>query len=268
MGSVNAAVATANCQASFPDIKLALVVGICGVVPFSPTGEEIVLGDAIISDGVIQNDLGRQLPDSFERRDLSLDSLSRPNVEIRGVLAKLKGIRHRKQLISNMNNYMDVLRAEPLLQAKYPGTDKDTLCEAAPRHAENQQSCKQLGCNGRLVPRSRLETGREDPRPSVHFGLIASGNFVIRSSEKRDAIAKEAPGVIAFDMESAGVWDVIPSVVIKSACDYADGHNNRVWQPYAAATAAACAKAFLSHWVPFAMPDGEEGDLGIMREYL
>lgn len=249
MGNANAAAAAANCRASFPNIKLALVVGVCGVVPFSPTGEEIVLGDVIISDGVIQYDLGRRLPDRFVRKDTLLDSLGRPNVEIRGVLAKLKGIRLRKQLISNMNNYMDVLRTEPLLQAEYPGTDNDMLFEATYRHMEDRQSCERLGCNGRLVPRSRLEASQADPQPSVHFGLIASGNSVMKSGEDRNAIAK-AEGVIAFEMEGTGVWDSIPCVVIKSACDYADSHKNKVWQRYAAATAAACAKAFLRHWVP------------------
>jgi hypothetical protein len=38
--------------------------------------------------------------------------------------------------------------------------------------------------------------------------------------------------------------------VIKGACDYADSHKNKVWQRYAAATAAACMKAFLDNWVP------------------
>jgi nucleoside phosphorylase len=48
-------------------------------------------------------------------------------------------------------------------------------------------------------------------------------------------------------MEGAGVWDIFPCVVIKGACDYADSHKNKVWQRYAAATAAACMKAFLGH---------------------
>jgi nucleoside phosphorylase len=51
-------------------------------------------------------------------------------------------------------------------------------------------------------------------------------------------------------MESAGVWDNFPCVVIKGVCDYADSHKNKKWQGYAAATAAACMKAFLKEWVP------------------
>jgi nucleoside phosphorylase len=35
MGTVNAAAVASNCRMSFPNIKLTLVVGICGVAPFS-----------------------------------------------------------------------------------------------------------------------------------------------------------------------------------------------------------------------------------------
>jgi hypothetical protein len=54
--------------------------------------------------------------------------------------------------------------------------------------------------------------------------------------------------VIAFEMEGAGAWDYLPTVVIKSVCDYADSHKNKEWQGYAAATAAACVKALLEEW--------------------
>jgi hypothetical protein len=37
-----------------------------------------------------------------------------------------------------------------------------------------------------------------------------------------------------------------PCLVVRGICDYADSHKNKAWQPYAAATAAACAKAILS----------------------
>lgn len=54
MGKANAAAVTTDCRASFPNIKLALVVGICGVAPFMPGNEnEIVLREVIVSDGVI-----------------------------------------------------------------------------------------------------------------------------------------------------------------------------------------------------------------------
>lgn len=253
MGKANAAAVSAHCLASFPNVKIALVVGVCGVVPFGSDGEEIVLGDVVVSDSVIQYDLGRQLPTGrFVRKDTLLDSLGRPNAEIRALLAKLKGLRGRNALRSKMTSYLEVLRAEPELAAKYPGTAHDRLFAAAYRHAQDQVSYEELGCDGELVPRRRLDQG--DPQPVVHFGPIASGDTVMKCGEERDAIARRG-GIIAFEMEGAGVWDNFPCVVIKGACDYADSHKTKEWQRYAAATAAACMKAFLDHWVP-SLPTG------------
>lgn len=70
----------------------------------------------------------------------------------------------------------------------------------------------------------------------------------MKSGQDRDEIAARE-GVIAFEMEGAGVWDNFPCVVIKGVCDYADSHKNKDWQKYAAATAAACMKAFLEQWI-------------------
>lgn len=264
MGKANAAAVAANCRASFPNIKLALVVGVCGAAPFGRDGEEIVLGDVIISDGVIQYDLGRRLPGHFVRKNTLQDTLGRPNLEIRGLLAKLKGIRYRRLLVSKMTSYLDTLRKEPLLRSEYLGLVNDKLFEATYRHMEDQKSCEQLGCDGKLVPRTRLNSTQESPQPAVHFGLIASGDSVMKSGEDRDAIAR-AEGVIAFEMEGTGVWDSFPCVVIKGACDYSDSHKSKVWQRYAADTAAACMKAFLSHWVPSILLGAEEGESSSMK---
>ncbi|KAF4458823.1 Nephrocystin-3 [Fusarium albosuccineum] len=261
MGKANAATVASNCRASFPSIKLALVVGVCGVVPFGPHKEEILLGDVIISDGIIQYDFGRQLPGHFIRKDTLMDSLGRPNQEIRSALEKLKTLRGRQQLGSKVAGYLDVLRQEPELRAEYPGSANDKLFKASYSHAEDQQSFEQLGCDGELVPRSRLKAIEADPTPAIHSGLMASGDSVMKSGEDRDRIATE-DGIIAFEMEGAGVWDSFPCLVIKGACDYADSHKSKVWQRYAAATAAACMKAFLSHWVPSIPADGEIADSG------
>ncbi len=53
MGKESAARVAANCRSSFEGIKLALVVGICGGVPFPAHGEEILLGDVVISEGLV-----------------------------------------------------------------------------------------------------------------------------------------------------------------------------------------------------------------------
>jgi hypothetical protein len=69
----------------------------------------------------------------------------------------------------------------------------------------------------------------------------------MKSGQHRDEIAREE-GVIGFEMESAGTWDYVPTLVIKSVADYADSHKSKEWQGYAAITAAACTKAVLEVW--------------------
>ena len=88
-------VVMAHMQTSFQNIKLAVVVGVCGCAPFTPEGKDIFLGDVIISDGVVQYDFGRRFPEGFIRKDTLLDSLGRPNAEIRSLVAKLRSLRDR-----------------------------------------------------------------------------------------------------------------------------------------------------------------------------
>lgn len=249
IGKLHAASVAAHCARSFPSIKLALLVGICSVVPFSPSKDEIILGDIIISTGIIHYDFGRQLPGRSVHRNTLSGSRGNPNPEIREVLAKLKNHRYRHQLNAKIERFLDVLRQDPELHAEYPGSAEDKLFEATYHHTANRRSCEQVGCNGELVSRSRLSTKNAPPKPTVHFGLVASGNAVMKSGEDRDRIAL-TDKVIGFEMEGAGVWDTFPCIIIKGGCDYADSHKSQVWQRYAAATAAACAKAFLEFWNP------------------
>jgi hypothetical protein len=64
-GKGNAASVVANLQISFPRVDLAFLVGICGGVPFPSERTEIILGDVIVRDRVIEYDFGWQYPDSF-----------------------------------------------------------------------------------------------------------------------------------------------------------------------------------------------------------
>jgi len=249
VGTTSAASIASHCKSSFPNIKLGLVVGICGVVPFSAEGE-IVLGDVIVSDGVVQYDFGRRLPGGFERKNGLRDSLGRPNPMIRSKLTKLKGLRSRKKLNSQLAKHLSTLQQEQRLSAGYPGKAHDKLFEATYHHVDQDRTCEDIGCYGSLVQRQRLKDDQSDPAPFVHFGLFASGNTVMKFGEDRDSIANKE-GIIAFEMVSAGVWDSFPCMVIKGACNYADSHNNKRWQRYAAATAAACMKGILAEWEPF-----------------
>lgn len=281
MGKVSAGMVAASCRTSFPNIKLALVVGICGAAPSGTDKEDILLGDVIISEGVVQYDFGRQFPDRFDPKTHFTDVLGRPNTEIRSFMSMLKIRRYRDMLREKMSRHLARLDDT----AQHPGAEADRLFESAYRHRHQDPgscpvcavwkqdgdpvcdlaagaSCEQLNCDEKKsVPRHRIHGGLPSAaqisalEPEVHFGLIASGDTVMKSGKRRDELAKNLK-VIAFEMEGAGVWDNLPCVVVKGVCDYADSHKNKKFQKYAATTAATCMKALLEILPASVIPDG------------
>ncbi|KAK5049353.1 hypothetical protein LTR84_004282 [Exophiala bonariae] len=245
MGNNSASAVAAGLRSSFPEVKLVVIVGICGVVPFhATTQQEIILGDVIISTAVVQYDFVRQYPENFQRK------------------------RHIEKIWEELPLRFAHLSKE-VPSAKYPGTSRDHLYEASYLHRHQTDAgltCDM--CNDNLVPCPKtcadLECGQDmiirrdrlnlqevlgpegipDHVPIIHFGRFGSANMVMKSGVDRDRIAK-VDELIAFEMESAGVWDQYPTLVIKAACDSADSHKSKNWQDYAAVAAAACLKAFL-----------------------
>ena len=86
------------------------------------------------------------------------------------------------------------------------------------------QKAISLSLDGRPITIA-LEIG-EAQKASIHFGRIACSNQVIKSRQHCDRIVANE-GVIAFEIESASTWDYVPTIVIKSMCDYADSHKNK-----------------------------------------
>jgi nucleoside phosphorylase len=293
MGKVNASGVAVSLRSSFIGIKLALLVGICGAAPYgTDTKTNIYLGDIIISTALIQYDFGRQYPKMFEKKDTLEDSLGRPSQKIRSTLAKLKTYHYRQKLQDNITAHLRVVQ-QKMPEARHPGFEMDRLFEPSYVHKHHESvtdgacdicngdsgqtclaalrmNCHELGCEKtRLVVRSRPMDGGEilgAPKLTVHFGKIGSADTVMKSGEDRDRIAKE-DGIIAFEMEGAGVWNRFPSIVIKGACDYADSHKTKEWQGYAAATAAASTKAFLREWTPEEEP-AEQGELLMVTQLV
>lgn len=301
MGKRISASSAANFRISFPRIKLCLVAGICGGVPtiIKPDESiEVLLGDVIISTEVVQYDRGQQLPTKIVTKNTLQESLGLPNMEIQSFERKMKGLTGRKRLKdSTSENLSELLKKEGLEAYKYPGADKDRLYEPTYRHKHHdptacnicakdnevcgtalESSCETLGCNtDKQVLRTRLkkpeessanrsisttEEGVEVPQHRIHFGKVASGDLVLKSAQHRDELASREK-VIAFEMESAGVWDNLPTVVIKCVCDYADSHKGKGWQKYAAAVSAACMMAFVTEWWPTdktSQPVAESGE--------
>ncbi|CAG8176592.1 unnamed protein product [Penicillium salamii] len=259
MGKGMAAGVASGLRLSYPSIQLALVVGVCGAVPFPTPSTEIVLGDVIISDSLVEYDFGRQYPDQFVRKRDPKNALGRPNHEIRAVLSSLQTHKIRQAYNETMLRHVRTLAdRKPLWN--YPGVEHDVLRSDIPcvfHDAENDnQPCTADSQDHRepcarpeacIIHRKRLESAKVDP--VCHIGTMASADTVMKSGKHRDQIVAE-DGVIGFEMEGAGIWDNMPCVIIKGVCDYADRHKKKSWQDYAAATAACAAKAFLKYWRP------------------
>jgi hypothetical protein len=119
-------------------------------------------------------------------------------------------------------------------------TLQDQLFESFYNHMEGSATCDSCD-RSKLVQRY----ARNSSSPVIHYGIIASGNQVMKDAKTRDLLAEEL-SAICFEMEAAGLMEPFPCLAIRGICDYADSHKNKEWQEYAAATAAAYAKQLLS----------------------
>ncbi|KAJ4195610.1 hypothetical protein NW755_001771 [Fusarium falciforme] len=273
MGKVKATSATASLRSSYPNLELALVTGICGGVPMTGAGKELVLGDVVISNTVVQYDLGRRYPNEFETKNTLNDSLGRPALHIQNLVVTFKTSRGLQLLEGRAASHLETLQSRQLDEDEaanydYPGAESDHLyptsylhkhyltdacreCNGGPGavcNASRKISCRELGCDvQQRVPRKRLQDSERLRVPRVLVGRLGSGDTVLKSGEDRDRIAKEHD-LIAFEMEGAGAWDEIPCIIVKGICDYADSHKNKNWQNFAAATAASVAKALVEKY--------------------
>ncbi|KAJ3570125.1 hypothetical protein NPX13_g5838 [Xylaria arbuscula] len=272
MGKVAAARAAACLHTSYGGIRLALVVGICGGIPSNGSpNDRIVLGDVVISNGIVQYDFGRQFPHGFVRKTEVQDSLPRPPPAVRSFLARLQTNNTRSLLQEQVLDYLSILQHKLGSSAAYPGIKEDWLFNSTYCHKHHTSSgrlgclecdsgisntcnaalklsCQELGCN----ERERIPHMWKKPSskfPAIHFGCVASSDSVMKFGEDRDKASRD--GVIAFEMEGAGIWETFPGcLIIKGVCDYADSHKNKLFQGFAAATAAATTKAVLNFWGP------------------
>lgn len=240
-GTTSAASVVTRMLSSFEWLKFGLMVGIGGGVPSQ--GNDIRLGDVVVSNptatsgGVIQYDCGKTVQDGrFTRTGL----LNKPPDVLLTALTNLRA----KHLMENhqlSERLSEMVMKYPNMRSDftYQGAENDLLFEADYDHQGGNATCSQCDAS-RLVKRDR----RSLEYPVIHYGLIASGNQVMRHGATRNILGKEL-GVLCFEMEAAGLVDHFPCLIIRGICDYADSHKNKHWQSYAAAVAAAYAKELL-----------------------
>ncbi|KAL7934423.1 nucleoside phosphorylase domain-containing protein [Trichoderma chlorosporum] len=298
-----AASTAASMRTSYPRLRLALFVGICSGVPHVVNGDdeyELMLGDVVISNTVVQYDFDMQRPGSFIHKNTVESNSIRPNKDIRNLLATFKTDFCMDRLRKKTINYLRKLQASAPVKTRgkymHPGTLEDKLFEPTYLHKHQASaaccggseqtsiyicekaicsSCEDLGCDEKyLVARHQLATNRLPSQiggeePSIHIGAVASGDTAMKSGGDRDHIAKNE-GIIAFEMGGAGVWEEVPCIIVKGVCDYADSHQNKKWQVFAAATAASASKAILERYIQTEKEivtfNPSERDTGLLRK--
>src|SRR5467141_146475 len=241
-GTTSAAAVANQMLFTFRAIRFGLMVGIGGGAPTKEA--DIRLGDVVVSKptghfgGVVQYDFGKTVGQGvFERTGM----LNKPPQILLTAIARLQA--DQMMETSRIPDFLsEMIATYPGMRTDftYRGQEQDRLFDATFDHHELQNTCDT--CNiSRLVTRPI----RDKHDPVIHYGLIASGNKVIKHGGTRDKLGQEL-GILCFEMEAAGLMDNFPCLVVRGICDYADSHKNKQWQGYAAATAAAYAKELLS----------------------
>ncbi|KAK4184020.1 vegetative incompatibility protein HET-E-1 [Podospora australis] len=238
-GTNNAASVVSHMRRSFPSIRAGLMVGIGGGVPLGKA--DVRLGDVVVSEQVIQYDFGKtEAAGTFKRTGTAV----RPPQALLTAVARLRAD-HEIEASRIQETLSEMLERHPRLKDyAYSLSLPDRVFHGTYDHVNASGSANddcELCDETQWIQRPP----RESSVPNIHYGIIASGNQVMKRGETRDKIAQEL-GAICFEMEAAGLMDSFPCLVIRGICDYCDSHKNQGWQKYAAATAAAYAKELLS----------------------
>jgi nucleoside phosphorylase len=251
-GTTSAAVMVSNMISTFPRIQFGLMVGIGGGVPCNTT--DIRLGDVAVSKptgsygGVVQYDHGKTVSGG---RFQQAGTLNQPPQVLLTSIAQLQAdhmpVAGKKHSIAAILSEQREQMHDTEAIFTYPGQEQDQLFRSTYDHVEFEDTCVKCDKN-QLVHREQ----RASKEPEIHYGLIASGNQVMKNGQTRDRLAQEL-GILCFEMEAAGLMNQLPCLVIRGISDYSDSHKNEKWQGYAALTAAAYGKMLLSV-VPVAFP--------------
>ncbi|GAB1311901.1 hypothetical protein MFIFM68171_02111 [Madurella fahalii] len=253
-GTTSATRVAGDMQASFPNVKNGLMVGIGGGSP-SPKND-VRLGDIVVSvpgngrPGVFQYDYGKAVQGrAFE----TTGALNQPPRILLNAVAGLRADYHNASGGHRLEEAVDkILESRPHLREIFqrPGPEADRLFKSSVTH---DVSCGGDKCS--YEKPEHLEQRRErasKARSEIHYGLIASANQVMKNALVRDELASQ--GVLCFEMEAAGLMNDFPCLVVRGICDYSDTHKNKIWQGYAAMMAAAYAKNLLYRLAPIQGP--------------
>jgi hypothetical protein len=237
---------------SFPNVRIGLMVGVGGGAPSQK--HDIRLGDIVVSaprdgiGGVFQYGFGKTVQgQSF----CSTGFLNQPPTILR---IAVNGLRAQYEMNGHglEEAIGSILEKKRRMWPKHKrlNPESDKLYQSQVVHPPNNEASCVGSCGddpSKLTIRHK-RTEDED-NFAVHYGLIASGNRLIKDALLRDILIAEK-GVLCFETEAAGLVSHFPCLVIRGGCDYLDSHDNEEWQGFAAMAAAAYAKDILRRIVP------------------
>ncbi|PGG95740.1 hypothetical protein AJ79_09893 [Helicocarpus griseus UAMH5409] len=225
-------------------LRVGLMVGIGGGIP--STTNDIRLGDIVISyptdtcGGVLQHDMGKIGEDGKLKRTGTLNS---PPRLLLAAVNQMRAAALRKDPLYPSYIQQAVLRnARTRRNFGRPGPQEDRLFQIQFEHPPSAAA----NCDSCLTDWEVRRGEREEEEPQTHYGIIASGNTVIKHGETRERLRKDT-GALCFEMEAAGLMQDFPCIIIRGICDYADSHKNNQWQDYAALGAASYTKELLGY---------------------
>ncbi|RVD84000.1 uncharacterized protein DFL_005767 [Arthrobotrys flagrans] len=262
-GLTNAAIVATRMRTTFTRLRFGLMVGVGGGAPSS--SNDIRLGDLVISQptdrsgGVIQYDFGKAIENGEFKMIGSLNAP--PAVLLSGVSAMtaMDQVKLGRRISDAARVIENKEQEEGSGRFSHPGQDSDRLFRGNYLHVPGEEGQRDT-CDACDASNVIIRPKRQYSHPHIYYGVIASGNQVMKDGVKRDKISTET-GALCFEMEAAGLMDNFPCLVIRGICDYSDGHKNKRWQPYAALVAAVYAKELLLQ-IPAASKDETEVSAG------
>lgn len=271
-GVVPAATVARDLARTFPNIRVTLLVGIGGSAPSAKN--DIRLGDVVVSRGtstfpaVLQYDKGKQrqpvekstrtselegaspsFSDAFDVHSL----LNQPPPILLSTCVGLESYHKRKGngLRADVEAALQGMRKR--LQKEYaePDPSTDVLYRVSHVHKTDDDDDVSQPCCGLVEDtlQARTERDVDEEDVAIHYGPIGSANTLMKNASRRDELSKRY-GILCFEMEAAGLMNQLPCLVIRGICDYADSHKNKLWQGYAAMTAAPYTKNLLRRLAP------------------
>ncbi|KAI1180214.1 nucleoside phosphorylase domain-containing protein [Nemania sp. FL0916] len=234
IGTTSAAVVATDMVRTFPSVRFGLMVGIGGGIP-----PDVQLGDIVVSTpigtypGVVQWDFGKQEKQGRFVRTGSLDKPPRLLLTAAETLEAKHMMMNKPKIDEYLN---DMVKRYPAMGPKFLRNDsfKDVRFEDDYEHRDSPEGGEGGGGKGgdnscQYCDKTKV-VEREPKGRLIYYGLIASGNMVVKDAAFRNQLSKFLNNqVLCVEIEAASLMDNFPCIVIRGICNYADSYKNKIW---------------------------------------